>query len=172
MPVVLLSMAGNRLEVSTAVFTDAVYADKLLSLDLRLGPHGPDDVLRIARVFMAINECAKRLRELYSGFERLPKMLFGVMYPSPTADPPESTIPQLEFLSKLDRVDGIPLPEVNEDTARHGIYLARMPGVASTGDRRRLFWSSSPQNTTKPVIVSSPTTIPHLPRFCTNVCVS
>jgi len=78
MPVVLLSMAGNRLEVSTAVFTDAVYADKLLSLDLRLGPHGPDNVLRVARVFMAISVCAKRLREQYSGLERLPKMLFRV----------------------------------------------------------------------------------------------
>jgi len=127
-------MAGNRLEVSTAVFTDAVYADKLLSLDLRLGPHGPDNVLRVTRVFMAIDKCAERLRELYSGLERLPKMLPGVMYPSPTADPPESTIPQLEFFSKLDRVDGTPLPEVDEDNARHGIYLARMPTVASTGD--------------------------------------
>jgi len=127
-------MAGNRFEVSTAVFTDAVYADKLLSLDLRLGPHGPDNVLRVARVCVAIKKCMKRLREMYSGLERLPKMLFGVMYPSPTADPPESTIPQLKFFCKLDRVDGTPLSEVNEDNARHGIYLARMPSVASTGD--------------------------------------
>jgi len=127
-------MAGNRLEVSTAIFTDAVYTDKLLSLDLRLGPHGPDNVLRVARVFAAIDKCAERLRELYGGLERLPKMLPRVMYPSPTADPPESTILQLEFFCKLDRVDGTPLPEVNEDNARHGIYLARMPSVASTGD--------------------------------------
>ena len=81
-------MAGNRLEVSTAVFTDAVYADRLLLLDLRLGPHGPDNVLRVARMFVAINKCTERLRELYSGLERLPKILPGVMYPSPTADPP------------------------------------------------------------------------------------
>ena len=127
-------MAGNRLEVSIAVFTDAVYADKLFSLDLRLGPHGADNVLRVARMFMAINKCADRLRELYSGLQRRPRMLPGVMYPSPTADPPESAIPQLEFFSKLDRVDGTPLAEVDEDNMRHGIYLARMPGVASTGD--------------------------------------
>ena len=134
MPVVLLSMAGNRLEVSTAVFTDAVYADKLLSLDLCLGPHGPDNVLRVARLFTAIDECSERLRELYSGLERLPRMLFGVMYPSPTADPPGSAIPQLEFFCKLDRVDGTPLSEVDEDNARHGIYLARMPSIDPTGD--------------------------------------
>ena len=59
LPVVLLSIAGNRLEVSTTVFTDAVYADKLLSLDLRLGPHGPDNVLRVARIFMVINRCTE-----------------------------------------------------------------------------------------------------------------
>lgn len=47
-------MAGNRLEVSTAVFTDAVYTDKLLSFDLRLGPHGVDNVLRVVYMFMAI----------------------------------------------------------------------------------------------------------------------
>jgi len=127
-------MTGNRLEVSAAVFTDAVYADKLLSLDLHLGPHGPDNVIRVARVFMAINKCTERLRELYSGLEKLPKMLPGVMYPSPTADPPESTIPHLEFFSKLHRVDGTPLPEVNEDNTRHGIYLARMPNLASICD--------------------------------------
>ena len=127
-------MAGNRFEVSTAVFTDAVYADKLLSLDFCLGPHGPDNVLRVARVCMAIKKCMKRLREMYSGLERLPKMLFGVMYPSPTADPPESKIPQLKFFCKLDRVDGTPLSEVDEDNARHGIYLARIQSVASKGD--------------------------------------
>ena len=61
-------------------------------------------------------------------------MLPGVMYPSPTADPPESTIPQLAFFSKVDRADGTPLAEVDEDNECHGIYLARMPSGASTDD--------------------------------------
>jgi hypothetical protein len=61
-PVVLLTMAGNNLVVSTAIYTDAVYADKLLSIDLHLGSHGADNVLRVARVFAAIEECTVRLR--------------------------------------------------------------------------------------------------------------
>ena len=93
LPVVTLSMAGNHLKVSSAVFTDAVYADRLLLLDLRFGPYGPDNVLRVARVFVAVNKCTERLRELYSGLERLPKILPGVMYSSPITDPPESAIP-------------------------------------------------------------------------------
>jgi len=137
LPVVLISIAGNRLEVSTAVFTDAVYADKLLSLELRLGPHGPDNVLRVARIFTAIKKCANQLSTLYGKLEALPNVVPGVMYPSPTADPPESTaemIPQLEFLSKLDRMNGDSLVTVDEDNKRHGIYLAEMPYEASTGD--------------------------------------
>lgn len=128
-------MTGNRLEISTVVFTDAVYADKLLSLDLRLGPHGPDNVLRVARICMAINKCTERLRRLYGVLEGLPKKVLSVRYPSPTADPPESTaerIPRLEFFCKLDRVNGTPLVEVDEDNERHGTYLARMPGEAPT----------------------------------------
>ena len=34
----------------------------------------------------------------------------------------------------MDRVDGTPLAEVDEDNERHGIYLARMPSGASTDD--------------------------------------
>jgi len=114
-----------------------VYADKLLSLELRLGPHGPDNVLRIARIFMAINRCTDQLCTQYSNLGTLPNVVPSVMYPSPTADPPASTaemIPQLEFFSKLDRVNGTPLAEVDEDNKRHGIYLARMPNDASAGD--------------------------------------
>jgi len=59
------------------------------------------------------------------------------MYPSPTADPSWTTpgkIPELEYISKLDRMDGDPLVTVDEDNRHHGIYLARMPGDASAGD--------------------------------------
>jgi len=55
-PAIVLSMVGNCLTISTVVFTDAVYADELLSIKLLLGPHGSDRVNRIARVFMAITE--------------------------------------------------------------------------------------------------------------------
>ena len=62
---ILLAIKGNRLVISTAVLTDAIYADELLSVALRLGPHGSDNVLHVARVFMAINESMGLLRELY-----------------------------------------------------------------------------------------------------------
>ena len=120
-------MAGNRPEVSTAIFTDAVYADKLLSLALRLGPHSPDNVLRVARVFMAIDaNCIAASRDATQGH-----VSKSHCRPAEVRDP----------------ITGIPLQvgscgwhptsrsqEVNEDNARHGIYLARMSSIDPTGD--------------------------------------
>ena len=132
-PVVLLTMAGNYLVVSTAVYTDAVYADKLLSIDLHLGSHGPANVLRLARVFMAIRNCTDTLSGYYRRLKPGPQP--SVMYPSPTADPPEdqTKIPQLEYIAKMDRASGIPLSIVDEDNECHGIYLAKRT-CSSTDD--------------------------------------
>lgn len=69
-PAILLSFAGNRLVVSTAIFTDAVYAEALLSITLHLGPHRPDNVLQAARMFMAINESMGQLHQLYQDLLR------------------------------------------------------------------------------------------------------
>ena len=120
-------MAGNHFEVSTAIFTEAVYADKLLSPDLSLGSHAPANVLRLGRVFMAINKCTEELHELYGNVGSLSGTLSNVLYPNPTADPPTSTlkkIPKLKFLSKLDRVMGIPIGNtqaVESDNERYAI---------------------------------------------------
>ena len=128
-------MAGNRLTISTAVFTDAVYADELLSVTLLLGPHGPDNVNHIARVFMAINESKDLLLKHYGSLlyshltPTVPAPEAKALWPNPTADPPNSTIefPKLEFLCKVDRANGTGLNVVDEDNERHGLYLARMP---------------------------------------------
>ena len=126
LPVVLLTMAGNCLTVSAAVFTNAVYADKLLSIDLYLGAHGSENVVRVARVFMAIQKCVERLCTLYGKLEseERPRVDPSVMYPNPTADPPDAEIPQLRFFGKVDRVVGIVIPTVDQDNENHGIYLA------------------------------------------------
>jgi len=122
--------------VAAAIFTDSIYADELLSLTLRFGPHAPDNVLRVARVFMAINRCMERLRTLYrnvgTSTPSAPPAKF--MWPNPTPDPPLSVewIGELEFFSKVDRFLGTPINQtvVGEDNKQHAIYLARM----RTGD--------------------------------------
>ena len=122
------------------VFTDATYADELLSVTLRLGPHGPDNVLRIARVFMAISESAKLLRELYKNILKdsvtapAPPPTAKALWPNPTADPPDPTtpLPNLEFFCKVNRVDGTELFIIDEENKRHAMYLAHMKTETST----------------------------------------
>ena len=128
MPMILLAIAGNHLVVSTAIFTDAIYADELLSIKLRLGPHGSDNVRRVARVFMAINKATEGLCTLYEHLSTDPSSQTGALWPNPTLHPPQPTerLLKLEFLSKLDRADGTTLQIIDEDNERHSMYLARM----------------------------------------------
>ena len=48
--VVLLSVLGNRLEVSTIIFTETTYRDRFLSIGPHLGPNGPDNSLHVVCV--------------------------------------------------------------------------------------------------------------------------
>ena len=148
MPVVLLAIAGNRLVVSAAIFTDSIYADELFSINLRFGSHGPENVLRVARVFMAINRCTDRLRVLYTALGAITHPTptpAKVLWPNPTPDPPTSAEAikelgelKLEFYSKVDRLRGMPINQADIDEANkmHAIYLARMKSKdgASTRD--------------------------------------
>ena len=110
---------GNRLVVSTAVFTDSIYADELLSIKLHFGPHASDNVIHVARVFMAINKCTERLRRLYKGLSTSTNMIppAKVLWPNPTPDPPKSAkgIQELEFYSNVDRTLGTPINQTTVD---------------------------------------------------------
>jgi serine/threonine protein kinase len=120
--------------VSTAIYTNAVYANKLLSLDLELGLLAPEIVLRVARIFEAIRNCTAELRRLYESIKDLPPVVPSILYPNPTADPPEAEIPPLDFFGKVDRVTGTRLETIDKDNEPHAIYLARMSLYPSTGE--------------------------------------
>ncbi|KAF9645848.1 hypothetical protein BDM02DRAFT_397705 [Thelephora ganbajun] len=135
MPVFLLAIAGNRVVVSSAVFTNAIYADELVSIRLHLGPHGSDDVLHIARVFVAINKSMERLSGLYKNYEESalhhkPKSCGQTLQPIRLSLPEQ--LPKLEFFSKVNRADGAELPVIDESNEHHAIYLARIQTDTST----------------------------------------
>ena len=137
MPVILLAIAGNRLVVSTAVFTNAIYAGELLSITLHLGSHGSDNVLRVARVFAAINISTERLCRLYhklTSVSNFPQEPAKALWPYPTPDPPESTErpPKLEFFCEANRADGAELTTIDEENERHAMHLARMQTETGT----------------------------------------
>jgi hypothetical protein len=95
--------------------------------------HGPDNVLRVARVFMAINASMERLRQLYDNFPQADPPRLAHLWPNPTADPTEATqeFPKLEFYAKVDRNDGKALSRIDIDNELHAMYLAEMQTPAS-----------------------------------------
>ena len=140
MPVILLAIAGNRLTVSSAIFTDSVYADELVSVKLCFPPHPSENVLRIARIFTAIDRCAGKLRKMYRDLARdsATTPLGQVLWPNPTPDPsyPAGDIPEPRFFSKLDCSRGTPIkgPGINDDDKQREIFLAKMKRAGNYGD--------------------------------------
>jgi len=67
-PIVLLGATANQLEISIAVCNQA---SKLLVLDLSLGFHASDNVIRLTRTFKALSCCRVDLRKYYDRVTRL-----------------------------------------------------------------------------------------------------
>jgi len=139
LPVVLLAIDRTRFTISTAIYTDSVYAVRLFSHDFDLGPYN-DNILRAARAFMAIRECTERLRRLYRNLGATTRLVPAakILYPNPTPDPRSTEgIPELEFFSKVDRSTGAPINQtvLNEENKRHAMYLARMRNEDGTSTK-------------------------------------
>jgi len=105
----------------------------LLSIPLWLGPHGSENVFRVARVFMAIREANEQLCELYIKLQVAPSPSSPLsptmpLWPNPTRVPTESTgpLPKLEYYAKVNRDNGAALLRIDENNERHAMYLARM----------------------------------------------
>lgn len=134
MPVIILAIAGDRLVVSAAIFTNKIYTEELLSVTLRPGSNVSANVQHVAQVFLAIDNSMVELRGLYA---RLPAFLalppprpaMTALWPNPTADPLEPTkhLPELEYFAKVNCADGTPLLHIDTANESHAMYLARMP---------------------------------------------
>ena len=64
-PVILIDLMGTRLEVSTAIFTNGIYSDKLLSEEFCIDAWQSTTVLRVGRIFKALSLALAELREYY-----------------------------------------------------------------------------------------------------------
>ena len=87
--------ATMRNDGDCELFLDVLLFLKLKNLekfDLRLGPHDPDNIIHIARIFVAMSKCTERLHSPYGGPQNFPKTPLSIVYSSLTVDPPEFTI--------------------------------------------------------------------------------
>ncbi|KAL5532635.1 hypothetical protein ACEPAF_4409 [Sanghuangporus sanghuang] len=129
-PIILIGIAGSRLEISTAVFTDGIYSDKLLSEDFYIDAWQSETVLRVGRIFKALSLAIGELREYYEPFSEGLEMEATIahMYPNPL--PCEGYhIPRLTYIGKLSHIGEL-LDEKDKKAVRlerpYALYRARM----------------------------------------------
>jgi hypothetical protein len=99
---------------------------KLLVLDLSLGFHASDNIIRLARTFKALAHCRVDLRKYYDGVNNFAPHKLSCLYPSPTPVDPSKTLPKLvyqQFLSRAGHPTSALLDLGNTTTA---IYIATL----------------------------------------------
>jgi hypothetical protein len=125
-PIVLVGATANRLEISIAVCVGSIYVSKLLALDLSLGFHASDNIVRLARVFKALSLCRVDLQKYYDEVNNLTSPRLSCLYPSPTPVDPSKALPKLvyqQFLSRTGQPTSTLLDLGNTTTA---MYIATL----------------------------------------------
>jgi len=100
-PVILIGLAGHYLKIGVGLFTDAVYVDSVMSVDLLERPFS-DVVMRVARISLAVRKAKTALRKFYSQARASgeKRSIVSIHAPNPTTID-GSKPPQLSYLSKL-----------------------------------------------------------------------
>ena len=135
-PVVLVGMMGTRLEISTAIFTDGIYVDKLVSQELYLDAWQSLAVLRLGRTFKAVSLAAAELRNYYDTFydNPNPAPTRAHLFPDPLPIDEGTDIPRLTYMGKLSHLGETIIIlrekkrlELEEDPERpYALYRAKM----------------------------------------------
>ncbi|KAJ3508829.1 hypothetical protein NLJ89_g5539 [Agrocybe chaxingu] len=124
-PIVLLGVTANRLEISVAVCVGPIYVTKLLTLDLSLGFHASDNIMRLARVFHVLASCRKDLRKYYDKVISEPRGVSG-LYPSPTTTDPSKVLPKLTYRQFLTRAGQSTCSLVDLGNTTSAMYIATL----------------------------------------------
>ncbi|KAF4617832.1 hypothetical protein D9613_005704 [Agrocybe pediades] len=129
-PVVLIGIAGCRLQVSMAVYVGAVLVSDLVEIDLsRFGFHASDVTIRVAQIFKALSNCRKDLQKYYADIERRAKSATDItfLYPQPISAT-ETPLPKIIYDQFLDH-DGKPLDKLPDfENRTTAMYTGALDG--------------------------------------------
>ncbi|PPR07054.1 hypothetical protein CVT26_005255 [Gymnopilus dilepis] len=110
-PSILIGVTGNRLEIAAAVCVGPIYVTRLLTLDLSLGFHASDNILRLARVFKALSRHQIELEKYYQSVKALSSAKLSCLFPNPVSVDPSQPVPKLTYREFLSRA-GRPVPDI------------------------------------------------------------
>ena len=125
-PIVFVGATANRLEISVAVCVGPIYVTKLLTLDLSLGFHASDNIIRLARVFGALSRCRADLKHYYDRVRNLNFPRLSCLYPDPTPLDPSKVLPQLTYKQFLSRAGQPTSTLVDLGDATTAMYIATL----------------------------------------------
>ena len=94
---------GSRLEISTAIFTNGVYSDKILSEEFYIDAWQSTTVLRVGRIFKALSLALAELRGYYRVLANNlnAEVSTAHLYPDPSPVNEYARIPRLYYHGKL-----------------------------------------------------------------------
>lgn len=99
---------------------------KLLTLDLSLGFHASDNIIRLARVFAALSRCRVDLENYYVGVGSLASPKLSCMFPNPTPVDSSKPLPKLTYRQFFSRA-GQPTPAIIDlKNATTTMYVATL----------------------------------------------
>ena len=99
---------------------------KLLTLDLSLGFHASDNIIRLARVFGALSRCRLDLHNYYDRVSHLTSPRLSCLYPNPTLVDRSKTLPALTFRRFLSRAGRPTSALVDLGNATTSMYIATL----------------------------------------------
>ncbi|KAF9559395.1 hypothetical protein CPC08DRAFT_525976 [Agrocybe pediades] len=111
-PMVLIAIAGSRLQISTAVYVGSFFISDLVDMDVRYGFHGHETTIRLTRISKALSLCLKELRTYYADILRgtpSPRDI-SFLYPQPISAT-GTALPIVQYNEYLNR-NGVPMDTV------------------------------------------------------------
>jgi hypothetical protein len=125
--VVLIGIAGSRLQISIAVCVGAIFVSDLVTIDLSRGFHGSDTTIRLARIFNALASCRRELEDYYNNISPSPRSDSSFLYPHPISAN-NTPLPEIKY-DKYLGLDGSPIktvPDLGERST--AVYTGTLEG--------------------------------------------
>ncbi|KAL5522203.1 hypothetical protein ACEPAF_2060 [Sanghuangporus sanghuang] len=128
LPVILVGVMGNVLEISIAVFLEEVIVDKILHFEVLNGHNQDETVVKLALIASALKTCAGKLQREYANLEQTSERAEEETWhlPCPSASPrsPNSLVSAVKFKAKLSRSNEELIKLKGENAEMRSLFLA------------------------------------------------
>lgn len=126
-PVVLLGIAGHRIEIAIAVCVGPIYASRIFICDTSKGFRQYDNCLKLTRVFKALRTCIDSLGNYYGTLSTNSPSILS-LYPNPTPLG-HDYLPNLTYESIISPAGRVSPNPTNFHKYSTALYLAKMNDI-------------------------------------------